>query len=736
MNNKTKKAAALLTGFAFIFSGNTAFATEANMSATSTIVATLTSQIQGLFSRIESLKEQLSSLAGNQTANVAHITNTLRVGMQREEVSILQSLLAKDGEVYPDGLITGYFGAKTEVAVKKFQEKYGITPVGVVGPTTRAKLNLLAGAGASGMVPPGIAKQKPSQGALILGDMPETADPEGKVPAQVIAEQNRSVKVNLGVTAMDTITLNLSEDVTLTAVLDRIEHYGNTGTTWIGHILGEEGASEVILSVKGNALMGTITRGNGDVYEIVYASGDVHKVRKIDVTKLPPHHSPLLPPSSGSTAGTSSTTTTLPAVAGSPVTIDVMVVYSPQASINAGGSSGIETQIMNAVAMANQDYINSQINMQINLTHMEQVAYAETGNMSDALTALVSTNDGKMDNVHTLRNQYGADQVALVDTDGNYCGIGYEMSSGWNSSAFAQYAFSVVQPGCFSNHTMSHEMGHNQGNSHDHDTDVSSGYTPAYPYGYGYRVCGVFHDVMSYACSSSRIPYFSNPNVLWNGNVTGVADWADTARSMTNTAPIIASFRSPSATTMPLAPTNLAATAVSSSQINLAWSDISDNESGFRIDRSLDGVTWSQIASLGSNATSFSNAGLSANTNYSYRVYSYNSLGNSVYSNIASATTGTAVIDTTAPIVNISKPLNGTTVSGMKIQISATASDNVGVSSMSCAVDGSVLKTASGSAISCSWTTRKAAKGSHTVTVTAKDAAGNVGTATSVVTLQ
>jgi peptidoglycan hydrolase-like protein with peptidoglycan-binding domain len=42
--------------------------------------------------------------------------------------------------VYPEGIITGWFGQLTKKAVEKFQNKYGLDPVGIVGPQTRAKL--------------------------------------------------------------------------------------------------------------------------------------------------------------------------------------------------------------------------------------------------------------------------------------------------------------------------------------------------------------------------------------------------------------------------------------------------------------------------------------------------------------------------------------------------------------------------------------------------------------------
>ena len=95
----------------------------------------------------------------------------------------------------------------------------------------------------------------------------------------------------------------------------------------------------------------------------------------------------------------------------------------------------------------------------------------------------------------------------------------------------------------------------------------------------------------------------------------------------------------PTPTPIPATPTNLVATAVSSSQINLSWTDNSNNETGFKVERSPNGTSFSQIALRGANVTTFSNTGLAASTTYYYRVRAYNGSGNSAYSNIATATT-------------------------------------------------------------------------------------------------
>jgi hypothetical protein len=94
--------------------------------------------------------------------------------------------------------------------------------------------------------------------------------------------------------------------------------------------------------------------------------------------------------------------------------------------------------------------------------------------------------------------------------------------------------------------------------------------------------------------------------------------------------------------TAPAAPTQLSATAVSSSQINLAWTDNASNESGFRIERSADGATFTEIGVVTSNVTTYSDTLLSAATQYWYRVRAYNATGPSAFAGPTSATTMSA----------------------------------------------------------------------------------------------
>jgi N-acetylneuraminic acid mutarotase len=92
------------------------------------------------------------------------------------------------------------------------------------------------------------------------------------------------------------------------------------------------------------------------------------------------------------------------------------------------------------------------------------------------------------------------------------------------------------------------------------------------------------------------------------------------------------------AVSLPSAPSNFSATKYSNSAIALKWTDNSSVESGFKIERKING-SWTQIATVGSNVTSYNDTGLAPSTLYIYRVRAYNAAGNSAYSNTDDSTT-------------------------------------------------------------------------------------------------
>jgi hypothetical protein len=123
-------------------------------------------------------------------------------------------------------------------------------------------------------------------------------------------------------------------------------------------------------------------------------------------------------------------------------------------------------------------------------------------------------------------------------------------------------------------------------------------------------------------------------------------------------------------TTAPTAPSGLAATVASSTQINLTWTDNANNETGYLVERATGTGAFGQVASIAAGSTSYSSTGLTASTGYSFRVRATNSAGNSAYSNTATATTSGTT--NTAPAA----PTNLAAAATSNTQIDLSWSDN------------------------------------------------------------
>ena len=93
-------------------------------------------------------------------------------------------------------------------------------------------------------------------------------------------------------------------------------------------------------------------------------------------------------------------------------------------------------------------------------------------------------------------------------------------------------------------------------------------------------------------------------------------------------------------TSPPAAPSGLTATTVDDQRIDLDWTDNSDNENGFSIERSTGaGGAFSEIDLVGANVTDYEDTALASNTEYCYRVYAYNDIGDSAFTAEVCATT-------------------------------------------------------------------------------------------------
>ena len=85
------------------------------------------------------------------------------------------------------------------------------------------------------------------------------------------------------------------------------------------------------------------------------------------------------------------------------------------------------------------------------------------------------------------------------------------------------------------------------------------------------------------------------------------------------------------------APTGATATPAAGLAMNVSWTDNSNNETGFKIERSTDGKTFIQVGTVGANVTNFQDTGLASGTTYYYRVCAFDQdYGNSAYSNVVS----------------------------------------------------------------------------------------------------
>lgn len=91
--------------------------------------------------------------------------------------------------------------------------------------------------------------------------------------------------------------------------------------------------------------------------------------------------------------------------------------------------------------------------------------------------------------------------------------------------------------------------------------------------------------------------------------------------------------------TAPAAPSELYARPASDSRIDLVWSDGSNNETGFEIERAVNGGTWVALTTVGAGITSYADQGVAAQTRHVYRVRAINAAGESAWSNEADATT-------------------------------------------------------------------------------------------------
>ena len=261
-----------------------------------------------------------------------------------------------------------------------------------------------------------------------------------------------------------------------------------------------------------------------------------------------------------------------------PAIIDLLIVYTPAAEAWAAtNQNGIDNVIAAAMAKTAEVVANQKDGDTIRLVHTALVNYTETTATPD-LGRLRAISDGYMDEVHQWRKEYNADIVALFGMYSGVGGVSYALSNttkGLYASAFNVCRVQQVHIG----YTSAHEIGHNLGLSHNAEQ------LPAvvlYPYAYGWHWIGndskPYGTVMSYI--GTRVPYFSNPNELYNGVPTG-NDTANNAQVFRNTKHIIA-FYSEILHNLPDKPDNVVVSNPTDNGATVSW-DACKNATSYRV---------------------------------------------------------------------------------------------------------------------------------------------------------
>lgn len=344
--------------------------------------------------------------------------------------------------------------------------------------------------------------------------------------------RSRTGSLDPGAFDEEVVHLALFPDVAVDAVRDALVPFGPASFAWVGHEVRDE-SSSIVLSVARGVLSASLRLASGQ-FRVRPSGASLYRIEEVQSSAEPPDRQPL----SANPANPSRPGRELWSPADDGTTLDLLVLYTRSARMAAGGPDGIESLVQLGVAETNLALERSGVTTRVRLVEVQEVSYPEAGRAESDLEILKGDGDGALDDVHALRDAYGADLVQLVVEERDGCGISYSM--GDEGSRFADWAFSVVERSCIdSTYAMAHELGHNFGCDHAPEDPTTRA---AFDFSRGYKdLLSGFRTIMAYG-PGVRVPRFSSPRVLFRGLAAGT-DRQDNARSIERMRTLLARFR-------------------------------------------------------------------------------------------------------------------------------------------------------------------------------------------------
>lgn len=325
----------------------------------------------------------------------------------------------------------------------------------------------------------------------------------------------------------------------LVGVIERVDHREINKYSWYGHLKGQPDSSFNIV-VEDDVMVGNVNPVGMLPFEIRYTgTGSEHTLREVKYDGsigcgVGPQHHRRSVTSSGSTLTVQNTealtledsSSPPPTAEDSGAFIDVLFVYTTGAETAAGGQSAIHAIVQLSVDTTNTAYSLSNVSQRIRLAGRRSTTYSEAGGTFDNhLARLQSTSDNIMDDVHTWRNDYQADLVALIidDTDGgNTFGLAYVIG-GASDQALAFSVTDQAFAASAQNWSLAHELAHNMGSAHDQLQGATGITTYAVGHSFNGDTQGSLRTIMARrALGGTRIHRFSNPSINFDGQPTGI----------------------------------------------------------------------------------------------------------------------------------------------------------------------------------------------------------------------